>query len=148
MRSVEEDRGCVLSTPGHITGPLLCDTPVNPGRAQFSLGFRTGPKILRGPSRWAGRATSLAAVTATFENVGPIRASLPPPGRAYILARGYGGVGRFPRSRAPQTFYMLTILALKIFVSTPNLRNMVPFFHPLVAIDNYYTPYKLSLIHI
>ena len=36
------------------------------------------------------------------------------------------------------------VLALKIFVSTPNLRNMVPFFHLLVAIDNYYTPYKFG----
>ena len=34
------------------------------------------------------------------------------------------------------------VVALKIFVSTPNLRHMVPFFHLLVAIDNYYTPYK------
>ena len=33
---------------------------------------------------------------------------------------------------------------LKIFVSTPNLRNMVPFFHLLVAIDNCYTPYKFG----
>ena len=37
------------------------------------------------------------------------------------------------------------VLALKTFVSTPNLRNMVPLFHPLVAIDNYYdTPYKFG----
>ena len=36
------------------------------------------------------------------------------------------------------------VLALKIFVSTQNLRNTVPLFHLLVAIDNYYTLYKFG----
>ena len=39
-------------------------------------------------------------------------------------------------------FYWVS--ALKIFVSTPNLRSMVPFLHLLIAIDNYYTPYKFG----
>ena len=37
-------------------------------------------------------------------------------------------------------FYWVS--ALKIFVSTPNLRNIVPFLHLRVAIGNYYTAYK------
>ena len=32
----------------------------------------------------------------------------------------------------------------KIFVCTPNLRNIVPFLHLLLAIDNCYTPYKFA----
>ena len=33
---------------------------------------------------------------------------------------------------------------IKNFVSAPNLRNNVPFLHLLLAIDNYYTPYKFG----
>ena len=37
------------------------------------------------------------------------------------------------------------VSALKIFMSSPNLRNTVPFSHLLVAIDNYYKPTNLDL---
>ena len=33
---------------------------------------------------------------------------------------------------------------IKIFVSTPNLRNIVPFLHLLVATDNGYTLHKFG----
>ena len=86
--------------------------PSTLGARDFHLDLERVPNdgarsVTRSSARGGG-ATSLAAVTATFENVGPVRALLPPPGRAYILARGYGGVGRFPRSRAPARFYILT----------------------------------------
>ena len=39
----------------------------------------------------------------------------------------------------------ICVCSIKIFVSTPNLRNMIPFLHSLVAIiDNNYTPYKFG----
>ena len=56
------------------------------GDFHLDLDWESGPKMTeRGPSRWA---TSLAAVTATFENVGAVRGSLPLSEGAYILARG------------------------------------------------------------
>ena len=87
--------------------------PSTLGARDFHLDLERVPNdgarsVTRSSARGGG-ATSLAAVTATFENVGTARASLPTSGGAYIPARGYGGVGKSLRSRAPQTFYMLTI---------------------------------------
>lgn len=45
------------------------------------------------------------------------------------------GMGVLGRIRNPEN---------KILVSTPNLQNLVPFLHSLVAIDNYYVPYKVG----
>ena len=50
----------------------------------------------------------------------------------------------FPRDFIKWVWIFYWVLALKIFVSTQNLRNTVPLFHLWVAIDNYYTLYKFG----
>ena len=113
LQSARRSRLAVLSFSAPPGKHIYCRTtsvtrPSTAGAGDFhsDLDWESGPKMTeRGPSR---RPTSLAAATATFENVGAVRASLPPPKRAYIPARGYGGVGGFPRSRAPARFYILT----------------------------------------